>query len=71
MCRFGCLLCYYCACNKIISKSATIADEYPTYLTQETALVAQAQTALAGGATGVWRRHAELSVGDATDAPHP
>ncbi|MFO1343558.1 MAG: coproporphyrinogen III oxidase, partial [Burkholderiales bacterium] len=36
-------LCYYCACNKIISKSATIADEYLDVLTQETALVAQAQ----------------------------
>ena len=39
-------LCYYCACNKIISKSATIADEYLDVLTQETALVAQAQTHL-------------------------
>ena len=36
-------LCYYCACNKIISKSATIADEYLDVLTLETALVAQAQ----------------------------
>ena len=36
-------LCYYCACNKIISKSATIADEYLDVLTLETALIAQAQ----------------------------
>ncbi len=39
-------LCYYCACNKIISKSATVADEYLDVLTQETALVAQARPQL-------------------------
>lgn len=32
-------LCYYCACNKIISKSATIADEYLDLLARETTLV--------------------------------
>jgi oxygen-independent coproporphyrinogen III oxidase len=36
-------LCYYCACNKIISNSATIADEYLQLLAIETALV-KAQT---------------------------
>ena len=39
-------LCYYCACNKIISKSSTVADEYLELLSQETALVAQAQADL-------------------------
>jgi len=32
-------LCYYCACNKIISKSATVADEYLNSLARETTLV--------------------------------
>ncbi len=32
-------LCHYCACNKIISKSTTIADEYLDTLAQETALI--------------------------------
>lgn len=39
-------LCYYCACNKIISKSSTIADEYLTSLAREMDLVAAAQPAL-------------------------
>ncbi len=49
-------LCYYCACNKIISKSATVADEYLELLARETALVASqtgvmpiAQIAFGGG----------------------
>lgn len=49
-------LCYYCACNKIISKSATIADEYLALLAQETSLVNSftgtlsiAQVAFGGG----------------------
>jgi oxygen-independent coproporphyrinogen III oxidase len=32
-------LCYYCACNKIVSNSLTIADDYLQLLTIETALV--------------------------------
>jgi oxygen-independent coproporphyrinogen III oxidase len=32
-------LCHYCACNKIISKSATVADDYLVTLAQETALI--------------------------------
>lgn len=40
-------LCYYCACNKIISKSATVADEYLEVLAGEMALVSDA--AGAGG----------------------
>jgi oxygen-independent coproporphyrinogen III oxidase len=32
-------LCYYCACNKIISKSTTVADEYLDLLARETTLV--------------------------------
>lgn len=49
-------LCYYCACNKIISKSRTIADDYLDLLTRETTLVSShtgaipiAQIALGGG----------------------
>lgn len=49
-------LCYYCACNKIISKSTTVADEYLELLARETALVAAqterlpiAQLAFGGG----------------------
>jgi oxygen-independent coproporphyrinogen-3 oxidase len=49
-------LCYYCACNKIISKSATVADEYLELLARETALVTSqtgvmpiAQLAFGGG----------------------
>jgi oxygen-independent coproporphyrinogen III oxidase len=49
-------LCYYCACNKIISNSATVADEYLQLLAVETALVSGhtgalpiAQIALGGG----------------------
>jgi len=49
-------LCYYCACNKIISKSATVADEYLELLAHETALVTSqtgvlpiAQIAFGGG----------------------
>jgi oxygen-independent coproporphyrinogen-3 oxidase len=49
-------LCYYCACNKIISKSATVADEYLELLAHETALVTSqtgvmpiAQLAFGGG----------------------
>ncbi len=32
-------LCHYCACNKIISKSTTVADDYLVTLAQETALI--------------------------------
>lgn len=32
-------LCHYCACNKIISKSTTVADEYLVTLAQETLLI--------------------------------
>ena len=32
-------LCHYCACNKIISKSATVADDYLVTLAQETSLI--------------------------------
>ncbi|MBL8309391.1 MAG: oxygen-independent coproporphyrinogen III oxidase [Burkholderiales bacterium] len=35
-------LCYYCACNKIVSKSATVADEYLAVLAAEMALVSGA-----------------------------
>ena len=50
-------LCYYyCACNKIISKSRTIADDYLDLLARETTLVGShtgavqvAQIALGGG----------------------
>jgi oxygen-independent coproporphyrinogen III oxidase len=49
-------LCYYCACNKIISKSATVADEYLELLARETSLVSSqgrpppiTQIALGGG----------------------
>ena len=49
-------LCYYCACNKIISKSATVADDYLDLLARETTLVNShtgalsiAQIALGGG----------------------
>lgn len=49
-------LCYYCACNKIISKSRTIADDYLDLLARETTLVSShtgavpvAQIALGGG----------------------
>jgi oxygen-independent coproporphyrinogen III oxidase len=34
-------LCYYCACNNIISNSATIADEYLSLLASETSLVSK------------------------------
>ena len=50
-------LCYYCACNKIISKSATVGDDYLDLLARETTLVHLhtgalpiAQIALGGGA---------------------
>ena len=49
-------LCYYCACNKIISKNATVAGEYLDLLARETTLVNAhtgalplAQIALGGG----------------------
>ncbi len=49
-------LCYYCACNKIISKSTTVADQYLDLLARETTLVGShtgalpiAQIALGGG----------------------
>lgn len=35
-------LCHYCACNKIISKSTTVADDYLVTLAQETALISGA-----------------------------
>ncbi len=34
-------LCYYCACNKIVTKSTSVADEYLAHLTREIELVAQ------------------------------
>lgn len=39
-------LCYYCACNKIISKSATVANEYLELLAHETTLVNARSSAL-------------------------
>ena len=49
-------LCCYCACNKIVSKSRTIADDYLDLLARETTLVSSrtgavpiAQIALGGG----------------------
>jgi oxygen-independent coproporphyrinogen III oxidase len=49
-------LCYYCACNKIISNSAKVADEYLQLLAIETSLVSGhtgalpiAQIAMGGG----------------------
>ncbi len=39
-------LCYYCACNKIISNSATIADDYLDLLELETSLVSAKTGAL-------------------------
>lgn len=32
-------LCHYCACNKIISKSTTVADDYLVTLARETSLI--------------------------------
>jgi oxygen-independent coproporphyrinogen-3 oxidase len=39
-------LCYYCACNKIVTKSASVADEYLDLLEKEIALVAAQSPAL-------------------------
>ncbi len=49
-------LCYYCACNKVVTKSLVAADQYVDSLSQEIALVAKhtgrlriAQLAFGGG----------------------
>ncbi len=34
-------ICYYCACNKIITKNRSLADEYLDYLERELALVSR------------------------------
>jgi oxygen-independent coproporphyrinogen III oxidase len=39
-------LCYYCACNKIVTKSTSVADEYLAYLKREIELVADRSGAL-------------------------
>jgi oxygen-independent coproporphyrinogen III oxidase len=49
-------LCYYCACNKIVTKSTSVGDEYLVHLKREIELVAErcgplewTQIALGGG----------------------
>lgn len=39
-------LCHYCACNKIISKSTTVADDYLVMLALETSLIVDAMPKL-------------------------
>lgn len=46
-------LCYYCACNKVITRHVDKADEYLHYLTQEVVL----QTAVCGRAQKVSQLH--------------
>lgn len=39
-------LCYYCACNKIVTKSTTAADDYLAHLKREIEIVADKATSL-------------------------
>jgi oxygen-independent coproporphyrinogen-3 oxidase len=58
ICRFAARLCYFCACNKIITQDRTRTTEYLRYLAKEMALVAKH--------IGPDRRTAQLHFGGGT-----